>query len=59
MSFLTTNQIGRLLILLRDTEITLNDLVKTNLIKDNEDIWNSLVSEFIDRVDKEEKEEEI
>lgn len=59
MSFLTTNQIGRLLILLRDTEITLNDLVTTNLIKDNEDIWNSLVSEFIDRVDKEEKEEEI
>ena len=45
---LTTEQLGRLLCLMRDTEIKKN-LIKINLIKDNEDIWNVLIQEFIKR----------
>jgi len=45
---LTTEQLGRLLCLMRDTEIK-KDLIKTNLIENNEDIWSVLVQEFIRR----------
>jgi len=45
---LTTEQLGRLLCLMRDTKIK-KDLIKTNLIENNEDIWSVLVQEFIRR----------
>ena len=45
---LTTEQLARLLCLMRDTEIK-KDLIKINLIKNNEDIWSVLVQEFIRR----------
>ena len=64
MNDLTTTQLGRLLSLLRDTRIPdyrfefnrnkLEGVLTTNLIKDNEDIWKALSSEFIRRVDEEE-----
>ena len=44
----TTNQIGRLLCLMRDTSIK-KGFIKTNLIEDNEDIWKILTQEFIKR----------
>ena len=39
---LTTEQLGRLLCLMRDTEIK-KDLIKTNLIENNEDIFEYVV----------------
>ena len=56
---LTTDQLGRLITLLRDTKIPdesfewnrnkLDDVLTTNLIDGNEDIFNTLTSEFIKR----------
>ena len=54
MNVLTTEQLGRLIKLLRDTEIP-DGSVTTNLIDGNEDIWKALNSEFIRRVDEEDK----
>ena len=63
MNDLTTAQLGRLIALLRDTEIPdesfewnrnkLEGVLTTNLIKGNEDIFEALSSEFIRRVDEE------
>ena len=44
----TTEQIGRLLCLMRDTSIKKN-LIPTNLIEGNEDIWKILTKEYIKR----------
>ena len=44
----TTDQIARLLCLMRDTSIK-KGFVKTNLIEGNEDIWQMLSQEFIKR----------
>jgi len=44
----TTEQIGRLLCLMRDTSIKKN-LIPTNLIEGNEDIWKILSQEYIKR----------
>tara|TARA_Y100000361_G_scaffold20109_1_gene15673 strand:- start:196 stop:342 length:147 start_codon:yes stop_codon:yes gene_type:complete len=44
----TTEQIGRLLCLMRDTSVK-KGFIKTNLIEGNEDIWQVLSQEFIRR----------
>ena len=49
----TTNQIGRLLCLMRDTSIK-KGFIETNLIEDNEDIWQILCKEFVKRTSQEE-----
>ena len=45
---LATEQIGRLIKLMRDTSFK-KDLIETNLIDGNEDIFQALSSEFIKR----------
>ena len=53
MNKLSTEQLGRLLILMRDTKITKN-FVETNLIEGNEDIWSIISNEWQKRIDQDE-----
>ena len=53
MNKLSTEQLGRLLLLMRDTKITKN-FVETNLIEDNEDIWSIISNEWQKRIDQDE-----
>ena len=48
----TTEQIGRLLCLMRDTSVK-KDFIQINLIEGNEDIWQILSQEFIKRTQEE------
>ena len=48
----TTEQIGRLLCLMRDTSVE-KDFIQINLIEGNEDIWQILSQEFIKRTQEE------
>ena len=50
---LSTEQLGRLLILMRDTKITKN-FVETNLIEGNEDIWSIISNEWRKKIDQDE-----
>ena len=50
MNKLSTEQLGRLLLLMRDTKITKN-FVETNLIECNEDIWSIISTEWQKRVE--------
>ena len=53
MNNLSTEQLGRLLLLMRDTKITKN-FVETNLIEDNEDIWSIISNEWQKRTNQDE-----
>ena len=53
MNNLSTEQLGRLLLLMRDTKITKN-FVETNLIEGNEDIWSIISNEWQKRIDQDE-----
>ena len=50
MHKLTTEQLGRLLVLMRDTKITRN-FVESSLIEGNEDIWSIISTEWRKRVE--------
>ena len=53
MNNLSTSQLGRLLLLMRDTKITKN-FVETNLIEGNEDIWSIISNEWRKKIDQDE-----
>ena len=53
MNDFSTEQLGRLLLLMRDTKITKN-FVETNLIEDNEDIWSIISNEWQKRTNQDE-----
>ena len=53
MDNLSTEQLGRLLLLMRDTKITKN-FVETNLIEGNEDIWSIISNEWQKRTNQDE-----
>ena len=53
MNKLSTEQLGRVFLLMRDTKITKN-FVETNLIEGNEDIWSIISNEWQKRIDQDE-----
>ena len=53
MNDFSTEQLGRLLLLMRDTKITKN-FVETNLIEGNEDIWSIISNEWQKRTNQDE-----
>ena len=54
MDYLSTAQLGRLLVIMRDTAVTSKKCktLTTNLIEDNEDIWVAIRDEWKRRVDE-------
>jgi hypothetical protein len=51
MGYLSTEQLGRLLVILRDTPIKGKNGEPTSLMEENEDIWVLIKEEWLDRVE--------
>ena len=51
---LTTEEIGRLIVMMRDSTVLNAEKVPADLIENNQDLWNKLTTEFIRRTSHEE-----